>query len=93
VEESNAGYKWNWDEKSLVHKYIGVTLQEEEYRKNDGSIGVKLVVKDIKTIEQIMKGEFKVPQIKKLAENNAPTYNAYATPRFEDVTNDDILPF
>ena len=39
VEESNAGYKWNWDEKSLVHKYIGVTLQEEEYRKNDGCIG------------------------------------------------------
>ena len=93
VEESNAGYKWNWDERSLAHKYVGVTLQEEEYRKNDGSIGVKLVVKDIKTTEQIMKGEFKVPHIKKLAENNAPTYNAYATPKFEDVTDDDTLPF
>ena len=69
VEESNAGYKWAWDEKSLVHKYVGVVLGEEEYRKNNGEIGVKLVVKDIKTTEQILKGDFKVPAIKKLAEN------------------------
>ena len=39
VEESNAGYKWAWDEKSLVHKYVGVVLGEEEYQKRDGSVG------------------------------------------------------
>lgn len=93
VEESNAGYKWAWDEKSLVNKYVGVVLGEEEYQKKDGTIGTKLVVKDIKTTEQILKGEFKIPAIKKLAENaSAPSYSSVPTPNFEDITDSD-LPF
>jgi hypothetical protein len=68
-------------------------LGEEEYRKNNGEIGVKLVVKDIKTTEQILKGDFKVPAIKKLAENAyAPSYHSVPTPNFEDITDSD-LPF
>ena len=89
VEESNAGYKWAWDEKSLVHKYVGVVLGEEEYQKKDGSVGTKLVVKDIKTTEQILKGEFKVPTIKKLAES-ASTPSA---PKWEEIGTTDDLPF
>ncbi len=89
VEESNAGYKWAWDEKSLVNKYVGVVLGEEEYRKNNGEIGVKLVVKDIKTTEQILKGDFKVPVIKKLAENSSNQSNS----NFVPVDNVDDLPF
>ena len=89
VEESNAGYKWSWDEKSLVHKYVGVVLGEEEYQKRDGSVGTKLVVKDIKTIEQIMNGEFKVPATKKLAQNA----QAQSAPNFVPIDNLDDLPF
>jgi hypothetical protein len=89
VEESNAGYKWAWDEKSLVHKYVGVVLGEEEYRKNNGEIGVKLVVRDIKTTEQILKGDFKVPAIKKLAENSS----VQSAPNFVEIATDDDLPF
>lgn len=93
VEESNRGYKWAWDEKSLVHKYVGVVIGEEEYQKKDGPVGTKLVVKDIKTTEQILKGEFKVPAIKKLAENDsAPSYSPARMPNFEDITDSD-LPF
>ena len=66
IEESNPGFKWNWQEDKLVGCRFGATLQEEEYEKNDGSIGVKLVVKDIKTVKQIMDGDFKVPTTKKL---------------------------
>ena len=89
VEESNAGYKWNWDEKSLVHKYVGVVMGEEEYRKRDGSIGVKLVVKDIKTTEQIMNRDFRVPSIKKLAESSAFS----SSPNFVPIDDADDLPF
>lgn len=89
VEGSNEGYKWNWDEQSLVHKYVGVVLGEEEYEKKDGSVGVKLVVKDIKTIHQIVAGGFKTPAIKKL--DTIPTTISTA-PKWEDVTDDD-LPF
>ena len=89
IEESNAGYKWAWDEKSLVHKYVGVVLGEEEYRKNNGDIGVKLVVKDTKTYDQILRGDFKVPAIKKLTENAS----ASSVPTFVDIKDDESLPF
>ena len=88
VEESNPGYKWTWDEKSLVHKYVGVILGEEEYRKSNGDIGVKLVVKDIKTCDQILKGDFKVPAIKKLAETTTTP-----APNFVEIGPMDDLPF
>ncbi len=90
VEESNTGYKWDWNEKGLEHKYLGVVLGEEEYRKNNGEIGVKLVVKDIKTTEQILKGEFKVPAIKKLAETATTPASA---PNFVEIGSMDDLPF
>ena len=66
VEESNPGFKWNWQEQKLIGCRFGATLQEEEYEKNDGSIGTRLIVKDIKTVKQIMDGDFKVPATKKL---------------------------
>lgn len=92
VEESNAGYKWAWDEKSLVHKEVGVVLGEEEYRKNDGSVGVKLVVKNIKTTAQIEMGDFKVPALKKLDDGvTAPSLPT--VPNFEDLGENDDLPF
>ena len=66
VEESNPGFKWNWQEQKLVGLRFGATLQEEEYLNNDGEVRTKLVVKDIKTVKQIMDGDFKVPTTKKL---------------------------
>lgn len=87
IEESNVGYHWNWDEKSLVNKYVGVVLGEEEYPKKDGSVGVKLVVKDIKTVHQIAKGDFKIPAIKKLPASTTPS------PKWEELNTDSDLPF
>ena len=89
VEESNPGYKWEWNEKSLVGKFVGVTLQEEEYRKNDGTIGVRLIVKDIKTCQQILDGDFKVPQIKKLEGNS----NINIPSNYIKDDSDEDLPF
>ena len=77
AEESNPGFKWNWQEQALVGCRFGATLQEEEYEKQDGSIGTRLVVKDIKTVKQIMDGDFKVPATKKLAPPVAPA-NSFA---------------
>lgn len=34
VEESNPGYKWNWDEKTLKGKKIGIVFRMEEYSYN-----------------------------------------------------------
>ena len=77
VEESNPGFKWNWQEDKLIGCRFGATLQEEEYEKQDGSIGTRMVVKDIKTVKQIMDGDFKVPTTKKLERTAAPA-NGFA---------------
>ena len=89
VEESNPGFKWNWQEDKLIGLRFGATLQEEEYEKNDGSIGTRLIVKDIKTVKQIMDGNFKVPTTKKLERTVAPKSG------FSDLVDEDSneLPF
>jgi len=74
VTKSNAGYLFdgntNADEKTLVGKIMGVVLQEEEYKKNNGDIGTRLVVNYECDADKIRKGEFKVPEKKLL--NNVP---------------------
>ena len=44
VENSNSGYKFDNDEKKLVGKLVGLVLGEEEYKKQDGTIGTRLYV-------------------------------------------------
>lgn len=89
VEESNPSYKWNWIEKTLVGKTVGVVLQEEEYEKNDGSVGVKLSVKEVKRADQIVKGDFKVPELKRLSVRTGSSF--VEQPQHEQESGD--LPF
>ena len=89
LEESNDGFKWDWDEKKLVDLKCGAIFGEEEYEKMDGSVGTTTKVKFIRTIKAIQDGNFKVPELKKLPEKGEA---------FEDfvnsVTSDkDDLPF
>ena len=67
VEGSNKGYKWDWNEKALEGKLIGLVLGEEEYIKNDGSVATRLKVRSNKTIDEIKDGRFRVPKLKKLS--------------------------
>lgn len=90
VENSNAGYTWAWDEKSLVGKYIGLVLGEEEYEKSDGSVGVRLYVKEVKTVQEIKDGNFKIPELKVLKNRpSAPANNGFT----EVADMDSDLPF
>lgn len=88
VEESNPGFKWNWQEDKLIGCRFGATLQEEEYLNNEGEVRTKLIVKDIKTVKQIMDGDFKVPTTKKLERTAAPASYFAALD-----SSDDQLPF
>lgn len=90
VEQSNAGYSWDWNEKGLIGKVVGLVIGEEEYKNNAGEIKTKLVVSQIKTVEEIKNGDFKVPATKKLAVENSTNSIAGFTP-VEDLSNE--LPF
>lgn len=66
VSKSNPGYIFdggaqNADEKTLVGKFVGLILGEEEYEKNNGEIGTRIVVHAEVPVETIRKGDFKVP--------------------------------
>ena len=88
VEKSNAGYEWDFNEKGLIGKVVGLVLGEEEYENKSGEIKTKLIVSQVKTVEEIKNGDFKVPAPKKLS---VTTPSNDFVP-LEDVTDYD-LPF
>ena len=87
VEQSNPGYKFNNDEKTLRGKLVGAVLAEEEYMGNDGSIKTKLVIHKFTSIEKIREGDFEVPP-KKLLNSGALPANFTA-----QISDNDDLPF
>lgn len=53
VENSNPGYKWDWDESKLIGKKICGVFQYEEYQKQDGSNAVKVRLNKFRSIDKI----------------------------------------
>ena len=80
IEQSNAGYEWDWNEKGLIGKVVGLVLGEEEYKNNAGEIKTKLVVSHVKTVEDIKNGNFKIPAPKKLVVENSSNNFTEFTP-------------
>ena len=83
-ETSNPGYAWNWDENSLKGKLIG-GIFVETYSVIEGKevMYVSLVAKNIRTVDCIRRGNYKMPDpIKK----NGATGNV--TPKGNNSSND-----
>lgn len=53
VENSNTGYKWDWDETKLKGKKICGVFQYEEYEKQDGSKGVKVRLNKFRSLDKM----------------------------------------
>lgn len=73
VEKSNRGYVF--DESNLDGmngKLVGVILGEEEYLKRDGTVGTSLKVQEFRSVDAIRKGDYKIPDIRKLKNRPAP---------------------
>lgn len=95
VENSNPGFVFKNDPQSLVGKFVGVVLGEEEYMSNAGQVKTRLYVAEKRSGKAIREGDFKVPELKKLSNTTAatPTYAAPAQ-NFAPITDDDAeLPF
>lgn len=86
IEKSNQGYDFintNYDEKTLIGKKVGIVLGEKEYVGNDGRVKTKLYVSEFKTLDDLKKGDYKVPELIKLKQDEVSTTS----------TTDDDLPF
>jgi len=73
VEESNAGFKFNWDERTLKNRMIGGVFGEEEYQGNDGNI--KRSVKLRYFAEKDYIPNSKPPKLKELKESKAKPHD------------------
>lgn len=99
VEASNKDYYFNFDERTLIGKYIGIVLGEEEYKSNSGEIKKRLYVHSVKTVKEIKEGKFKVPDFKhyqqstnKKSSNQKQNTSGYYEYDKEEEYDDD-LPF
>jgi hypothetical protein len=65
IENSNPGYTWNWDEKTLKDKLFGGVFGQEEYLNDKGERKLSTKCMQIRSVVQIKKG-VKAPEIKRL---------------------------
>lgn len=94
VENSNPGYTFRNDPQSLVGKFIGVVLGEEEYISNKGELKKRITVMDIRSGKAIREGDFKIPELKKLDPSKLQNNSAYTAPTLAPIDEDDgELPF
>ena len=90
IEDSNSGYTWNWDEKTLKGKTVGCILRNEQWAFN-GRTGWKAQPFKLIAADKIRSGDFKIPKEKGLAGQSAPA--ATSAPAGFEVVEDDDLPF
>lgn len=76
VEASNRNFTFVNNPQSLVGKFIGVVVGEEEYRKQSGEVAKRLYVAETVSGADIRAGKFTVPELKKLPVEQV-TLNAY----------------
>jgi hypothetical protein len=65
IENSNNGYKFNFDEATLKDKLFGAVFGQEEWMNQSGEIKTSIKCVQIRSVEQIRKG-VEIPAIKKL---------------------------
>ena len=94
IENSNKGYHWDWQEQTLVGKVAGVVIGDEQYLNQKGQVRERNYVAAVRSIDTIKKGDFKVPELKKLSTdkvaNSSPaTFQPFQNP----FDNNDATPF
>ena len=74
VEQSNPGYAWDWDEKKLVGKKIGINVRERLYTGNDGSDRSTTEIGQFEPIDDVRNGKCKEMKVRdgRRSDSSAP---------------------
>lgn len=87
IEQSNPGYSFNWDEKTLKGKKLGLLYRNKEW-EYDGRSGWTTEAAGTDSIDNIREGKFRVPKDKALPTKSiAPVFT-----EIED-SDENSLPF
>lgn len=97
VTKSNKGFIFDGnehaDETTLVGKYIGMILGEEEYIGNDGALKTRLYVAREMSVDDIRSNNFTVPELKKLPDDNKPAASTDSSFVNVPETTEEEVPF
>lgn len=91
VQESNPGYSWDWDEKKLKGKKIGVLYRNREWEYN-GNTGWTTEAAGAVSYADLKDGNFKLPKDKPLKNKSTASTTTPASP-YENLDDDGDLPF
>lgn len=80
IENSNKGYTWDFDEKKLKGKIVGLVLGEEEFLNSSGKVRTRTYVAAVRSVDVIREGKFDVPELKKLSADKAASTTKPAEP-------------
>lgn len=92
IEESNAGYHWDWNEASLKGKLIGIRVREYEWETDNGA-GISTEVGNFCTVEDARSGKLKNMPMRKLKNRSQATAPVQASSGFTPVDVTDEIPF
>lgn len=90
-EDSNPGYRWEWNESTLKGKKIGGLFNIRQWEKSDGSIGETTNLAQLTTIENIQNGSYKLPKDKLVETTDTTETDDFVNAA--TLFNDDALPF
>jgi hypothetical protein len=77
LEDSNAGYHFDWDETKFKGKLIGFVFNYREFETSDGGTGWTPNAQNSTSAQKIRDGKFKIPEDRPLKNRPAaPTPNA-----------------
>lgn len=66
IEESNTGYKFDWDPASLKGKRFAAVMGREEFTATDGKIRLATKCVNIRSLSALESGKIDIPKIKLL---------------------------
>lgn len=75
VENSNVGYKWNWEESTLRDKKLVGVFQYEQYEKQDGTKALKVRLTKFRSLDKLK--EIEVSDSVKMLDGTYKSYDDY----------------
>ena len=91
LEESNAGYHFDWDESKFKDKLIGIIFNHREWENSQGNAVMVPNAKNVTSVQKIREGKYKIPDDKLLpGHRSGPAVDDSFVEIPDDVTSDSV---
>lgn len=89
VEQSNPGYHWDWNEKGLIGKKIGINVRKNFYTGRDGKERETTEICRFETVDDVRNGKVKAAKDRVQKKNGSDS----SANEYSDVTSTVKVPF